>query len=159
MRKQQDCELICVLKGVSKLLQYCSKYSLKMTVRRFCHTSVSTIISVQSISQRIMREIKNKKAPFLHRSKKGEQISQDRARAVRLTAHPQQAGEEPLCSSGSSGHCTVNGSQKTISYYCTDSWFTAQNNHPEKIQSSWLSHLLSRQWSCPCSNRFMIFVN
>lgn len=61
MRKEQDWELFCVLKGISKLLQYCSKHPLKMTFMRFCHTGVSNTISEQYISQRIMREIKIKK--------------------------------------------------------------------------------------------------
>lgn len=52
--------------------------------------------------------------PFVHRS---EQISWDRARAERLAARPWQAGEAPLCSSGSSGCSTLNRSQQTTSYY------------------------------------------
>lgn len=154
-----------MLKDFSKLLYHCSKYSLKMTGTRFCHPSFLNTIWVCHISQAIMGEIKitiiiiiikKTPQPFVHTS---EQISWDRASAVRLAARPWQAGEAPLCSSGSSGHSTLNRSQQTTSYYQMQSWSTAQNKHLEEIQSSWLSHLLSRQWSCPCSDIFMTFVN
>lgn len=148
-----------MLKGFSKLLQHCPKYLPKMTVTRFCHTCFLNTTWVWHISQTIIGEIKNNKRII----KKGrlctEQISWVRARAVRLAASPWQAGKAPLHSSGSSGHSTLNGSQKTTSYYEMQSWSTARNNHLEKIQSSWLSHLLSRQWSCPCSDIFMTFIN